>query len=104
MHTIATATADDSDSASIDVCSITTPSSVVIVHEPAATSISMHDVLVLNKENENRRKQIFDQVSQPPSLLPCSDIVLLRLSRRLYTFIKKMMRTHPLQYLWPSLL
>ncbi|KAG2147972.1 hypothetical protein DEU56DRAFT_909322 [Suillus clintonianus] len=37
MHTIATATADDSTS--IDICSSTTPSSLVIVHEPAAMSI-----------------------------------------------------------------
>lgn len=83
------ATADASDSATSVICSITAPSSVVMVHKPIATSISMHDVLVPNKENENHRKQIFDQVSQPLSLLPCSDIVLLRLSLQLYTFIKK---------------
>jgi hypothetical protein len=68
----------------------------------------MHDALVLNKENENRRKQIFGQVSQSPSPRrlshfnnTVSDLVLLRSSQPTLHFYQK---TRPLQYLPLSLL
>ncbi|KIK34912.1 hypothetical protein CY34DRAFT_17398 [Suillus luteus UH-Slu-Lm8-n1] len=54
-HTIsAMATADASDSVTSDVCSITAPSSVVMVHEPAATSINcLSNSTPLSKNNAN---------------------------------------------------